>query len=117
MVRKTSDDQSTQEPDADFSFTMDETATPAWRLRAVKLAFERGLAGQALSTPQPGLYTCVSASSPRDYAVRFAPQAGVIMCECEAGRRSRPCAHAGAVLLLITRLAPERGRDETGAPR
>ena len=103
--------------DADFTNAVDVTATPAWRKRAVELAVERGLIGQAMRTEHPNMFECVSASAPRDYRIFYAPQTGSVVCACEAGMHQTPCGHAGAVLLLITRLAPERERTAEGGPR
>lgn len=96
------------------------TATPTWRMNAVRLAVEKGLIGQATRHYLPddlnGLthYTCVSANEPRDHVLIYGEKGGTVHCDCRAGMNYRPCSHAGAVLLLVTGLAPERVRNAEG---
>lgn len=98
----------------------DRSATLAWRADAVRLAVERGLVGQSRHSGWVGvpggeqIYTCVSASEPTDYELRFNERTGTISCSCRAGQHLRPCSHAGSVLLLICHLAPERSRNDDG---
>ncbi len=87
----------------------DPTTDLTWRDRACHLAHERKLNGQAYFIRETGgiaLYGCHSASKPFDRMVIFDTVSAAISCECAAGTFNHPCAHAGAVLLFICRLAP-----------
>lgn len=97
-----------------------------WRARAVELAVERHLVGQAMpvnsqQTGQPWdptayvtTYRCVSASEPTDHYITYLSTADTVVCDCYAGQHERPCSHAGAVLLHLKGLAPVRQRDPEG---
>lgn len=116
------------EVDAPEAWTV--TASYEWRTHAVKLAFERGLEGQAYRHPPnetipnsaigykapPGMvvWRCVSVHNPHDRYLVWNPQAGTIRCACTAGKYQRPCSHAGSVLLCVAGITSERQRDETG---
>lgn len=94
----------------------------AWRMRAVELAVQRGLIGQAIletrTRTSGGLlyetYSCVSASEPEDHTLVLQANNASVDCDCRAGELHKPCAHAGAVLLLHFGLAPERERTPEG---
>jgi hypothetical protein len=105
----------------DFGNVSDQTATLSWRRQAVKLAHERELVGQAWLVDDIDnhdvRYSCVSANEPTDYDLRFNLYAGTISCSCRAGQHLQPCSHAGAVLMLICHLAPERVRNPDGSER
>lgn len=101
---------------------------PAWRMRAVELAVERHLIGQAqlvrvqqLDPADPtnvvGVYAVVSASEPEDHEVNYYTANGAVLCDCYAGVHERPCSHAGAVLLHAKGLAPARQRNAEGFTR
>jgi hypothetical protein len=98
--------------DLDLSNVPDPTADRRWRQRAVELAGERRLVGQAFFnyTETNGLqhYCCTSASEPFDHVLVYNQYTQAISCGCYAAIHGRPCAHAGATLLLIAELAEER---------
>jgi hypothetical protein len=103
-----------------FSITLHPTDA-TWRQQAIELAVRRGLVGQAqfvkesfdprsaLHSDRFRYYACTSASEPRDYTVLIDDALGC-GCGCVAGGLARPCAHAGAALLLDRGLAPSRSR-------
>lgn len=116
--------------EVDLSEAWTVTASREWRAHAVKLAFQRGLEGQAYRHP-PGdpipvntvgrnvpegivLWRCVSITKPHDRFLAWNPLTGTIRCGCIAGQHQKPCSHAGSVLLCIAGITSERQRDETG---
>lgn len=93
----------------------------SWRQRAIQLAVEAKLDGQAQRVPGKTAagspletYRCISVTEPNDHFQVYDSSAGTIYCDCPAGFHGRPCKHAGAALLLITGLVPERVRDPEG---
>lgn len=91
------------------------TATRTWRMNAVRLAHERSLVGKAIlreKKPDYDVYGVPSISEPVEHTVKYVRKGSVVECDCMSAVHGRPCAHAGAVLLLVTGLAPESGRAD-----
>ncbi len=108
----------------DFTGVYDPTMVTDWRAEAARLAYDRKLAGRAwLARRADGVesrteigqlvYETTSVHNPDDHTVLFDPKTSAITCDCEAGQHRRPCAHAGAVLLLRARLAREYHRPRS----
>lgn len=101
----------------DLSTIDDERTDPksaAWRLHAVRLAFERHLDGRAWLVSKgmyftSSVYQVASSTEPKLYTIWYDPRTLMVDCPCPAGSHNKPCAHAGSVLLLACDLAPENG--------
>lgn len=93
----------------------------SWRANCVRLACERNLAGQAFYETRGTVATLrvVCANDQKDHAVGYDGRDHEVWCDCRAGELGWPCAHAGAVLLLVADppLAVERARDPEGRER
>lgn len=105
----------------DLTNAHDPSQTPEWRQRAVILAVERKLVGQAFydqhatsAIETTKWLRCVSVDERSDHILMYDAATGSVFCDCQAGTYRRPCSHAGAAFLLITHLVPERVRDEYG---
>lgn len=111
----------------DFDLSLDPepnpvSADPAWKLHAVKLAVEHKLAGRARSVSRPDYplshpsiwhYTVASQSKPGEkHTVILDSMDYTVACDCMAGINGKPCAHAGAVVLLFCALAPNDATQE-----
>ena len=83
------------------------SASPRWRALSIILTVRRHLVGHAARTSREDHYVVLDADG-HMHRVIFSESTGSIACECKAGHYNKPCAHAGAVLLLIADCAPER---------
>jgi hypothetical protein len=91
----------------------DVTTSDTWRMNAVRLAHEKKIVGQA-AVENEFVYRVVSSSEADDHYVFYDPASQAVVCDCPNGQYRRPCSHAGAVLLLVARLAPARRRNPAG---
>ena len=88
--------------------TSQPTASPTWRMNAVRLAHEHGLVGKAFQyRDEPTQFEVPSSSDPVPHVVRFNANNSTVACDCQAAVHGKPCGHAGAVLMLVCRLCPE----------
>lgn len=91
---------------ASFEGVTEPSTSPMWKQEAIRLAHERKIVGKVEFTGWNAaglmLYNCPSSTHETiDYRLTWDSPARVVRCSCEAGQHGRPCAHAGATLMLL----------------
>lgn len=91
-----------------LTFANHDSLDPHWRALAVARAVKRGLVAHVYRDNAQRCI-CIDADG-KQTVVHVGVLSLTVTCMCEAGKWHAPCAHAGATLLFLFGLAPERGK-------